>query len=357
VIVFGGDEDRKYVVAQSLAEFFALFLELLEDEVLVDDTIHLHPQLFKALYEEAPRRQEDAQTEPHEPQQPTYRIPTVYGQACPECGSRDLMVKKVRFGYGMAAAPEQLRGINTAELAQKHSGNFEKALNPLVCRCRSCKKAFESLPVVAPASELLDEPCTIHFERTFNLKGALMPVYVFINGICLSPVSTGRRIMFQTPLRHNTVFVTDGLSMHQIGRTWSLEASGGEEVLLRFSNKFKSASMGSFEPSTGFSAYSDVGLVAEAKDVYEQVKDSKKPPKSYWVMLVISVLLAVATTVIPSWFLVRELNQAGRQWEKPAEQLIQEKEAISRAQEYRPPALPDTLQSYYENSSSGEQVE
>jgi cell wall assembly regulator SMI1 len=52
VIVFGRDEDRKFVVAQSLTEFFALFLEMLEDEEFISDTVHPHPLLFKALYEE-----------------------------------------------------------------------------------------------------------------------------------------------------------------------------------------------------------------------------------------------------------------------------------------------------------------
>jgi cell wall assembly regulator SMI1 len=52
VIVFGRDEDRKFVVAQSLTEFFALFLEMLEDEEFMSRKSHPHPLLFKALYEE-----------------------------------------------------------------------------------------------------------------------------------------------------------------------------------------------------------------------------------------------------------------------------------------------------------------
>ncbi|MDR2492281.1 MAG: SMI1/KNR4 family protein [Coriobacteriales bacterium] len=62
VIVYGRDEDRKFVVAQSLSEFFALFLEMLVDEESIQDIPHPHPLFFKTLYEEVPQLEGDTQT-------------------------------------------------------------------------------------------------------------------------------------------------------------------------------------------------------------------------------------------------------------------------------------------------------
>jgi DNA-directed RNA polymerase subunit RPC12/RpoP len=291
----------------------------------------------------------DAQEAMNGPQQP-YRIPTVYGQACPHCGSRDVWVKKVKGGFAMAVKPTQLCSNTIAELAQKHDSVFEKALNPLIYRCHSCKKDFESLPVAAPATELLDRPCTVHFTRTFNFRGSAMPFYVFINGICILPVRTGSSITFQTPIRHNTVFVTDGLSMRQFGKTWSYEASGGEEVFLRYSNKFKSASAGGFEPTSGFSAYTDAGRVAEAEGAYQKVKKSKRGPLQFWVLLIIELMLLVAVIAVPSWCAMREVSRAGRQWQEDAGQLRQ---TAPPSYDAPTPTVPDSVKPYVEDGGGG----
>jgi hypothetical protein len=242
------------------------------------------------------------------------KVPTIYGMRCAHCGSANIRVRKLKQGYGMAVSPGELVAPSTAELCVKHSAVFEKSLNPIACKCADCKKAFTTLPVAASPDDLLEQPCTIRFQRVRANMGAPFLQLVVVNGICLMPTFTPQTVSVQSPLRHNTVFVNGGGKAFE--GVCSFEAMPGEVIDLCFGMKFLAMSKGSLEPPSGYSAYSDPAALERSKQANGGLEQTKKTPLRSKLVFIGIVLVVAVAIGIPAWILYSDFSAKTHSWEQ-----------------------------------------
>lgn len=163
-------------------------------------------------------------------------VPSLYGLACPSCGSQQYTAIGVKGSTGKALATSFAFGA-IGNMVAGSSAAKNMVTEPIQYRCDSCKTKFESGPLVAAPEELLPAPCMVHFVRESSFVGMAVPQIVYMNGIKMGAVKNGNTLSMQTPLRYNAVFVTDqhGMAFKGIRR---FEAVPGGEVTIRFNRKF-----------------------------------------------------------------------------------------------------------------------
>ena len=222
-------------------------------------------------------------------------VPTVFGQVCPKCSSKELVVKKVKPGYASAVEPEELCGATICEVIQKHEAVYEKSCNPIVYKCRSCKTKFESLPVAALHQDMLSEPCVVRVERLPAFVGRDAPLYLYFNGILMMLPKRKGVATFMTPLKHNTAFVVMPFTGRNI---WSFEATPGAKVTIKYKNGFSSGTAGGLVNTSSYSAYSYSASMEGAKMVYEQSKEKKKTPIKVWIIGAFVFLFFIAVSAL-----------------------------------------------------------
>jgi hypothetical protein len=206
-------------------------------------------------------------------------------------------VKKVDWGLGTAVNPQLLQSGTTEELAAAWDAVFEKAMFPIRYTCRSCKKRFEALPVLATPDDLLPIPCTVYFTRESTFKGSAAKQSVYSNGIGLLPMGNGQTISFKTPLRHNTLFVTDQQNLGYEGICY-FEPQPGEEVRFSFKNGFTQTPTSILvRPSTysAYAAYAGQAATMEATIGDEWVDKNKQ---SRFRGRIVAVIIAVVLILV-----------------------------------------------------------
>ena len=169
--------------------------------------------------------------------QPQKNVPSVYTLVCPKCGKNDFKILGTKGSKGAALGIGMAFGAIGNMVANSVSKK-DITLQPVQYKCKSCGNKFESLPMVAGADEILDEPCTVNFKRLSSFAGMAVAQHVWLNGVKVGPVSNGKTITFKTFTKHNTVFVTDQYGVAFKG-DYKFEAQNGGSVDINFKRKFK----------------------------------------------------------------------------------------------------------------------
>ncbi len=163
-------------------------------------------------------------------------FPSVMNLRCPKCDSNQLKVLGTKGSLGSAIGIGAMFGAVRAMVKSSQSKNdFE--LKEVKYQCLSCKEKFTSLPQVAPAEDILDEPCTVHFNRLGSAVGMAVTQQVYLNGVKMGNVKNKGELVFQTFTRHNTIFVTDQYGMAFPGTYEFIAENGGTETI-NFKRKF-----------------------------------------------------------------------------------------------------------------------
>ena len=108
---------------------------------------------------------------------------------------------------------------------------------PINCKCLTCGKKFETLPLVAQPDEILPQPCKIIFTRMSSFVGMAVSQSIWMNGVKISPIKNKQTIEFMTFTRYNTLFVTDQFGV-AFKADYKFEAQPGGVVEVRFKRKF-----------------------------------------------------------------------------------------------------------------------
>ena len=163
-------------------------------------------------------------------------IATLKGLKCPQCGTEDLTIKGKEGGVGASVAGALIGGA-IANLAVSHSASKNVQTIPISYACNHCKHKFQTYPLHASPEDILNAPCTIHFNRLGSFVGAAVAQIVYLNGVNCGPVKNGKTIVLQTANRWNTLFVTDpyGVAFKSVYR---FEAVPGSTVEVKFNRKF-----------------------------------------------------------------------------------------------------------------------
>jgi len=76
------------------------------------------------------------------------------------------------------------------------------------------------------------------FKRISSIVEMAVSQSVWMNGVKISPIKNGKAIEFFTPVKYNTLFVTD---QHGVAfkTDYKFEASPGGSVEVKFKRKFK----------------------------------------------------------------------------------------------------------------------
>ncbi|MDR3364806.1 MAG: hypothetical protein LBS91_07685 [Clostridiales Family XIII bacterium] len=164
-------------------------------------------------------------------------IPSLYYVKCPKCGSASFIM------VGQPGAKGKSIGIALAfgaigGLASAHAASGRDAVEPLQYHCKDCKKKFVAGPLEAMPDELLSAPATINVERVKSSVGMAVPQIVFINGVKVGELLNGRVMTFQTPLRFNTLVVTDHFGVAFKTGTTRFEVQPGAAAHFRFNRKY-----------------------------------------------------------------------------------------------------------------------
>jgi hypothetical protein len=101
--------------------------------------------------------------------------------------------------------------------------------DPFVLKCESCGEKWKASPVDAPEEERLASPCTITLARHTGIVGAAVGQYVYLNGIRIGKIKTGKPLSFQTCVKHNVLCATDLSGRSFKGFQRFEAASGGHE--------------------------------------------------------------------------------------------------------------------------------
>ncbi|MCC8122172.1 MAG: hypothetical protein LIO58_01310 [Oscillospiraceae bacterium] len=166
----------------------------------------------------------------------TVNAPSLYNLKCPNCESNDFTIIGSAGSKGTAAGVSLAFGAVGAIVANAVTKD-STTLVPITCKCKSCKKKFDSLPLVAPPEEILSSPCKITFTRKSAFTGMAVSQTVWLNGIKVGSVGNGKTIEFQTLNKHNILFVTDQFGVALPG-DYRFEASPGGTVTVDFKRKF-----------------------------------------------------------------------------------------------------------------------
>jgi DNA-directed RNA polymerase subunit RPC12/RpoP len=164
-------------------------------------------------------------------------IPSLYYVKCPKCGSSNFIM------VGQTGAKGKSIGMSLAfgavgSLANAHAASGRDAVEPLQYQCKDCKEKFVAGPLEAAPDELLSAPATISVERVKSFVGMAVPQVVFVNGVKVGELLNGRVVTFQTPLRFNTLVVTDHFGVAFKTGTTRFEVQPGGAAHFRFNRKY-----------------------------------------------------------------------------------------------------------------------
>lgn len=257
---------------------------------------------------------------------PHNTIPTIYGKSCPHCGSRELRVKKVRGGNNAWHDPAELWAGNTEAVQGLHSAAFVRSLNPITYKCQGCKRGFTSLPVKAADSELLAQPCTITFERVPRFNGTANEHFPYINGIGMNPIHRKGSITIKSPLKHNTIFVTDNTLRGYKG-IWSFEALPGENVHISYKRPHFQGTKGGLQAPCDYSAYENATALEQAQALADETQAARKIPLRGQIMRVVRVTIVVLA-VASSCYLAFQWKNSTPSWRTETEQLQQQRQQL-----------------------------
>jgi DNA-directed RNA polymerase subunit M/transcription elongation factor TFIIS len=136
------------------------------------------------------------------------QAPSLYHLKCPNCGAEEFVILGKKGGFGAALGLSVVLGPAGNLLADQMSKKDYK-LESIRFKCKSCKKKFESYPLTAEPDEILSEPCKVIFNRLSNIVGGAVSQSVWLNGVKVGTVGSGKTLEFDTITKHNTLFVTD----------------------------------------------------------------------------------------------------------------------------------------------------
>jgi len=156
---------------------------------------------------------------------------------CPHCGGCDFEILGKKGALGKSLAVTAAFGA-IGNLVQSSISKDDLKLEPTNYKCLSCKKKFESLPLLVQQDEMLTTPCEITFTRLSSFVGMAVSQTVWLNGVKMSSVSNGKTVNFKTYVKHNTIFVTDHTGV-AFKDSYKFEAHQGGKVEVRFKRKFR----------------------------------------------------------------------------------------------------------------------
>ncbi len=167
-----------------------------------------------------------------QPQTVPSNIPSLLDLRCPKCSGQNFRATGKKGALGKSIAMGAAFGA-IGNLVASSNAQTDYATEPMQYRCNDCKEKFVSLPMLARPEEFLPAPCTIQFQRMSNFVGMAVVNTVYLNGVNMGSVKNGKTITFLTPLRYNTIYVTDmhGVAFKPIHR---FEAQPGGTVQLHF---------------------------------------------------------------------------------------------------------------------------
>jgi ribosomal protein L34E len=156
-------------------------------------------------------------------------------QKCPQCGSDEWKPAGLPGATGRAVLITFLGIIGNAIASS--SLKKRKDDDPFVCKCASCGKKWESIPVKAPEEERLESPCSINVTRPGGFVGAAVGQYTYLNGIRIGILKNGNTLSFKTNVKHNLLYFTD-LSGTVYKDFKRFEAEAGKSKNFNFNRKF-----------------------------------------------------------------------------------------------------------------------
>lgn len=202
-------------------------------------------------------------------------IATLKGLKCPYCGCEQVNVTGTKGALGASLATSLAFGaVGNLVAGSKAAAN--QATEPLQYKCVNCKKKFESMPLIAPAEDVLPVPCTVTFTRVGSFVGAAVPQIVHINGVKVGAVKNGKSISFTTSNRYNVIFVSDQSGVAYKG-DYRFEAQPGGNVTVRFKRRFLDAPINSNVPPV--SAAQIVAVPSYPSSVSAQALESGSRPQ------------------------------------------------------------------------------
>jgi hypothetical protein len=156
-------------------------------------------------------------------------------QRCPHCGGGEWNPAGLTGAAGRVVLITFLGVIGNA-IAGSNLKN-RKDDDPFVCKCGSCKKKWELIPVKAPEAECLESPCSINVTRPGGFVGAAVGQYAYLNGIRMGILKNGGSLSFQTHVKHNLLYFTDlsGIVYKDFKR-FDADAGGSKNFI--FNRKF-----------------------------------------------------------------------------------------------------------------------
>ncbi|MCL2106666.1 MAG: hypothetical protein FWH26_06390 [Oscillospiraceae bacterium] len=170
---------------------------------------------------------------------PAVNAPSLHYLRCPDCRSDQLKILGKKGAVGKSIAVGAAFGAVGAMVASSNSES-DFSFEPSYFKCESCKKKFESLPLMAQPEELLAAPCKIVFKRS-GFYGWAVAYGVWINGVKVCSIKSGKTVEFSTITKYNTLFLTDmyGVAFKK-GGVKKFEAQPGGIVEVEFKGaKFK----------------------------------------------------------------------------------------------------------------------
>ena len=168
--------------------------------------------------------------------------PSLYQLKCPFCGNGSFIplgVKRSAFKQFASGLSAGLAPVIATVVANAQAGNLVEVV-PLEYQCPQCKKKYEFAPLPANTEEILDQYCTVHFERAKMFKGSAGVYTVYLNGVPVDNVRNGEVVSFLTNLRYNTIFVGFGKGI--IYRDYMrFEAVSGGDIRVFYDGSFRFA--------------------------------------------------------------------------------------------------------------------
>ena len=174
-------------------------------------------------------------------------VPSLLYLRCPKCNTANIRMagrKEAIEKYDRLLHYNAIGGVAGGFIGSAVTGKSIvmpkqiDAVEPLEYLCEDCQEKFIGWPFEAQPEEFLQIPATIRFLRSKNAYGMAIRFSVYLNGCKIGEVKNGCEIVFQTPLRFNTVAVTDLRSIAFTQGTIRFEAISGGVHALRFNLKF-----------------------------------------------------------------------------------------------------------------------
>ena len=162
--------------------------------------------------------------------------PSLHKLTCPKCGQKDLKVLGTKGAKGASIGVGMAFGA-IGNLVASSLSKDEAAVQPVQYQCKACKNKFDSLPLNAEPDEILEQPCTINFNRLSSFVGMAVTQGVWLNGVKVGSIDNGKSMTFQTFTKHNTVYVTDQYGV-VIKDDFKFEAQSGGTQDINFKRKF-----------------------------------------------------------------------------------------------------------------------